>query len=476
MQNSQNSGMVSWGTLTAGIAMGAGSVLIPRAVLAWARHASQGEGGVLNVQARLLKPERLFALGAGIEPIVGDSIPPVGSRALHRVPSESPGPGLDARTERMAPGMPLPIDLADSEPQTWRNWDAADESFGIDNRSGPSQTLSAARNSRVAGNHGRESARQGAAGFHGGAGKGAREQPRRLFGRPLSRIRVSRPEKPATNVSRLALKGREYRSPPGKIRIQAAAFRPGLRSGARERGKGRSRGPAARSIPRRRVGRSTLHGRKGSRAKPLRRKPISHRPHPMPRRSGRPLSARSAQPRLLGDNRVAAPHVNPPSEKRNPWRSPEGRRLGAEHPELVPGRNFPGVLRELKPPQEAGGLDHASGLWGTTLGGAWLWLERARDGWRAWGGPGQGASLWQHGRWWVPAHGAWFWVRDGVPLGLPAYERLLGAGLLPGQGARLVYSADGARAAARVPGRATVIFDCLTGEILFLERPDRGVG
>jgi hypothetical protein len=485
----QKWGGVSWGTLTAGIAMGVGSVLIPRAVLAWVRYSSRDDGGAFNVPFRFWQVHRIFVPLSGTEPIVKAAIAPDASRTPDQFP---PGPArarLAARTSRMFPG--IPVALGDSEARAWRIRDAADGPSDNANRSGTPRPPSAARMKRVARIRDRAGSRQAATRLRGRGGEEAREQPGHLSGRPPPQTRAARPAKLAPKASRQALKGRESRSPAGKIRIKAAAFCPGLHSSARGRGMKRSHSLMARHLSRPRVGRFVFRGRKGSGTRPRRRAPVFRRQRPMARRSGRPLSARAALIRLLGDNRVAAPVAKAPLEKHNPWSSRAGRRLLADHPEFLPGRSFPEILRGLKPPQgmsacgmsrphwheeESAFFYHAFGVWGTTRGGAWLWLDRAREGWRAWGEPGQGASLWRQGRWWLPAHGAWFWVKDGVPLGLAAYERLLSAGLLPGQGARLVYGADGARAAARGPGKGAVIFDCLTGEILFSERPDRDVG
>ncbi len=186
---------------------------------------------------------------------------------------------------------------------------------------------------------------------------------------------------------------------------------------------------------------------------------------------------------------VMAPVQKPVSGGRSPWRSEEGRRMISEHPELVPGSDFLRMVGSLKPPasatlcglprphwheEEAGAFYHDARLWGALRGPSWIWLERRRDRWLAWGSLDQGTVLWHGDRWWKPEDGAWFWVKDGALQGLAAYRRLSASGAFPPRGVRLIYGRDGSRAAASAKGVGPVIFDCATGNVLFWGRPGQG--
>lgn len=117
-------------------------------------------------------------------------------------------------------------------------------------------------------------------------------------------------------------------------------------------------------------------------------------------------------------------------------------------------------------PGEAGEYFHQPGAWGLLLEGPrWAWLPKSGDRW--WAEGPRAPMVWHARHWWWRTEDGWFLLHRGQAWAYRFFQDLERDGIIePNSGAKVVYSADGRRAAIVIPGKETIVYDVETGEIV----------
>ena len=209
---------------------------------------------------------------------------------------------------------------------------------------------------------------------------------------------------------------------------------------------------------------------------------VPPRKPPHPGTSRRPAS--SSLKSLLGGGSIRPPkdHPTPPDfskvRDRVPRNLPDGTPVDPTPPSL---RDLESLTPPSEEPSYPSWKDTDSGVhnthWhasedkhyfhmGETWGvwsGRWSWMKPARNHW--WVLADGRPLLWHEGHWWWRNQDVWFMLHDGESWAyrwFPQWER---AGLVhPRTDTRILYSADGQRAAVVTPEEDSVVFDLASGE------------
>jgi len=185
--------------------------------------------------------------------------------------------------------------------------------------------------------------------------------------------------------------------------------------------------------------------------------------------------------RLLGKNAIRPPLAT----VKVPDLSPLAARAPKNGPDGRPLQWFPAGLDAVeaaRPPGQnllacrlAGGhwhaqraaLYHERTAWGLRGNAGCLWLQKSAGCWWAWTAPAEPTWRWHGEHWWWQSGGVWFLLHQGQAWGYRLFSEHQAEGLIhPGTGTRMLYSADGRRAAVITPGDGAWLFDARTGAVL----------